>query len=95
MNRPASEQVVIQSPLSYTGSAKRLWRIGSDTHPAVRWTLAPLLAVAILLAWCAVTLWYVLFGFILGPWRLIRRGSRKRKQAELRHRELLEQRDNR
>ena len=45
--------------------------------------------VLVLVAWVAVTAWYVVFGILLWPYRLLRRGSRKRKRDELRHREAL------
>jgi hypothetical protein len=48
-------------------------------------------AVILLLAvvWSAVTCWYLLFGLLLVPYRLIRRGDRNRHRTELRHREIL------
>ena len=45
-------------------------------------------------AWMFVACWYfviyVLFGLWFIPYRLLRRGSRKRKQEKLRHREVLD-----
>lgn len=79
----ASEKVIIQAPMSYTGSAKRIWRLGTG------W-LVPLLVVMIAAMWIVVTLWYVVFGLLLVPYRLIRRGSRKQRRDELRHRETLD-----
>lgn len=78
-----SERVVIQAPMSYTGSARRIWRVGP------RW-LVPLLVVAIAATWLVVTGWYLIFGVLLVPYRLIRRGSRKNKREQLRHREILQ-----
>lgn len=40
-------------------------------------------------AWLLVTGWYVLFGLLVVPYRLIRRGQRKDRLRELQHRELL------
>lgn len=87
-----SEDVVIQSPTSYTGSRARIWRMVTGTeNPALRWSLAvPTALLLILLAWSFVSAWYLLFGLFLAPWRLIRRGSRKRKRDTLRHQEVLE-----
>ena len=48
--------------------------------------------VAVLLtvvAWAFITAWYLVWGFLLVPYRLLRRGARKRKVEALRHRELL------
>jgi hypothetical protein len=39
--------------------------------------------------WTAVLLWYVALGLWLVPYRLLRRGARKRKAEALRHREML------
>lgn len=51
-------------------------------------------AALILFAWVFVAFWYVLiyviFGILFVPYRLLRRSSRKQKQAKLRHREVLE-----
>jgi hypothetical protein len=96
----ASERVVIQAPMSYIGSRRRLWRLtcqGRDAtgawHPALRISALTVLYVlvlaAILVAWVLVTGWYLLFSVLLVPYRLVRRGSRKRKLEERRHRELL------
>lgn len=82
MDRLASERVVIAAPFSFSGSAQRIWRVGGG------W-FKPLLAVVIGLAWLGVLCWYCLFGLLLVPYRLIRRGSRKRKAEVLRHRELM------
>lgn len=84
----ASENVIINSPMSFAGSAQRIMRMRR------RWPA--LLAVAVLLvvlAWVAVAAWYVIAFFLLGlitvPYRLLRRGARKRKAEALRHREVL------
>lgn len=93
MSTPQSERIVVQAPMSYAGSAKRLWRATHDRGAAVRWLVViPLVLAMIALAWVAVTAWYVVFGLLLVPYRLIRRGSRKRKLEDRRHRELLERR---
>jgi Flp pilus assembly protein TadB len=40
--------------------------------------------------WSAILMWYLFFGLLLVPYRLLRRGSRKRKIQDKQHRELLE-----
>lgn len=88
----ASERVVTSAPMSFSGSARRsinmLWR---DKHPAFKW-LVGLWAVPLLIGiwWIAVAGWYLLFGLLVVPWRLLRRGSRKRRRDEARHREILD-----
>ena len=84
-----SEKMVIQAPTSFIGSAKRLWKL-TGSNPAVKAVLALPVIALILLAWCFVLSWYVFFGIFLIPYRLLRRGSRKRKKQEQQHREVLE-----
>ena len=65
-----SEKVVIDAPMSFTGSAKRL---GGSTRPLPGGII--IAVPLILLAWVAVAAWYVvavvLFGVLLIPWRLL------------------------
>ena len=79
-----SERVIIEAPMSFTGSAKRIWRLST-----IGWVRA-LLVVLIATAWIIVLLWYCTFGLLLVPYRLVRRSSRKQKRDALRHREMLE-----
>ena len=71
--------------MSFSGSWRR-------TRNALR-PLALFLLVGIPLIacwWALIACWYVVFGVFLVPYRLIRRGSRKRKLADARHRELMD-----
>lgn len=86
----ASEQVIVQAPMSFTGSARRIWRLTADSVGALHVALITLAALLITIAWIVVLLWYCTFGLLLVPYRLIRRGSRKNKRDSLRHRETLE-----
>ena len=94
MSKLKSEKVVISSPLSFSGSAKRIWKITDVDRPAMKALLGLVAAMLILFAWIFVAFWYVLiyvvFGILFIPYRLMRRSSRKQKQAKLRHREVLE-----
>lgn len=94
MSKLKSEKVVISSPLSFSGSAKRIWKITDVDRPAMKALLGLVAAMLILFAWIFVAFWYVLiyvvFGILFIPYRLLRRSSRKQKQAKLRHREVLE-----
>jgi hypothetical protein len=93
--RLASERVIINAPMSFAGAAQRAWRIGEKSG-GKRIGLVPLVIVPLLLVWwTAVLLWYVIFGLLLVPYRLLRRGARKRKAEALRHRETLAALDNR
>ncbi|HRF28696.1 MAG TPA: hypothetical protein PL051_03610 [Candidatus Saccharibacteria bacterium] len=88
-----SEKVVVSAPLSFVGSAQRIWKITKTDNLAVKLLLVPLALALISGAWVFVVCWYfvmyVLFGVFFFLYRLLRRGSRKRKQERLRHREVL------
>lgn len=91
-----SEQVILSSPMSFSGSAKRSWRLTSLTTNQVLKVLLAILAISIIaIWWSAVLAWYVVFGIFLVPWRLFRRGQRKDKKRELQHREVLSAMKNR
>jgi hypothetical protein len=86
-----SEEVVLAAPMSFTGSAQRLWKLTRSTPDNV-WAKAAIHTGVILLIgvmWMAVLCWYFIFGLWLVPYRLIRRGQRKHRMQELRHREML------
>ena len=93
-NKLASEKVVISAPFSFAGSAQRIWKMTDVDNPFLKFILALIAIVLIVFAWMFVACWYfvlyVLFGILFIPWRLLRRGSRKRKQERLRHREVLD-----
>lgn len=93
-NKLASEKVVISAPFSFAGSAQRIWKMTDVENPFLKFILALIAIVFIVFAWMFVACWYfilyVLFGILFIPWRLLRRGSRKRKQERLRHREVLD-----
>lgn len=94
MSKLKSENIVISSPLSFIGSAKRIWKITDVDNPVMKVLLSLVAAALILFAWVFVAFWYVLiyviFGILFVPYRLLRRSSRKQKQAKLRHCEVLE-----
>ena len=87
-----SEQVVISAPLSFAGSAQRIWKLTDQESDAVKYLMMAL-AVCVLIptAWMVVASWYMIFGIFLVPYRILRRGNRKDKVQALRHREQLEQ----
>ncbi len=85
-----SEKVVIAAPLSFAGSAARIWKlVGLSSETWARVLLAIAAVVLIALAWCFVLGWYLLWGILLVPYRLIRRGQRRRKREALQHREMI------
>jgi hypothetical protein len=88
--RLASEDVIISAPMSYVGSAQRIARLRRQVDSGWELTAVTTLVVfLIVMAWLFVTIWYLTWGLLLVPYRLIRRGQRKRRVENLRHRELL------
>lgn len=88
--RLASERVIVNAPMSFAGAAQRSWRIGGDMVGPARWALLAFVVVPLLAFWwTAVAAWYAVFSVFLIPYRLLRRGARKRKAEALRHREML------
>lgn len=89
-----SEQVILSSPMSFNGSAKRIMQIrGTSTGTALT-ALTTLAILLILVAWLVVSVWYlVAYTVMILPtvvWRFHRRNVRKNKAEQLRHREMLE-----
>jgi hypothetical protein len=78
-----SDRVILESPLSYTGSAKRIWRMRNRY----------LRLVVLFLAWDFITCYYLSFGVLLFVpgviWRIWRRSVRREHQNSLRHLEML------
>lgn len=91
----ASEQVVVSAPFSFAGSTQRIWKITKTDNAPFKWfLLVPVALTLIMFAWMFVCFWYVImyvvFGIFFIPFRLWRRGARKNKRNELRHREMLD-----
>ena len=84
--RLESERVVLAAPLSFHGSAIRIWRAVAEGRNGWMGVLAVTL---ITVAWVGVLSWYLLFGLLLVPYRLMRRTQRTGKRNALRHQELL------
>jgi hypothetical protein len=85
-----SEKVVIAAPMSFAGSAARIWKlVRLRPEPAMRIALGTAAILLIVVAWTVVLSWYLFFGLLLVPYRVIRRGSRKRKREALQHREMI------
>ncbi len=90
-----SERVVTSSPFTYSGSYRRIRnKVASVSNPAVKWVLAvPVAVLAVLAMWAVATVVWILSAclfFVSVPWKMMRRGSRKRRRDDLRHEELLE-----
>jgi hypothetical protein len=87
----ASESVVIAAPMSFAGITARIRNAVERVSPSpVKfWVVVPAAVLFVLLAWLVILCWYLIFGLWLVPYRLFRRGQRKRDVAMLRHREFM------
>lgn len=102
MAKLASEKVIIEAPTSFSGSAKRIWKItdiGADNENSaikifIKLITIPTAISLIFIVWSFVIIWYIiiysLFGIFVIPFRLFTRGKRKRKIEALRHREVMD-----
>lgn len=88
--RLPSEDVILSAPMSYLGSAQRIWRLRRNVEPGWQLTAATTaVALLIVLVWVFVTIWYLTWGILLIPYRVLRRGQRRRRLEAMRHRELM------
>ena len=88
----SGSRVAVASPMSFSGSTARtmnlLWH---DRPVALKIAVSSWLIPVILICWWALDLvWYCLFGILLIPYRILRRGSRKRKREGRMYDELLD-----
>ena len=83
-----SDNIIIQSPTSFVGSARRIWLLTQLGRPLLKVVTIPTALLLTAVAWVLCAVWLVFFGVLLVPWRLLRRGSRKRKQEARRHAEM-------
>ncbi|MEY4648496.1 MAG: hypothetical protein RL009_912, partial [Actinomycetota bacterium] len=83
---------IIAAPMSFAGSLGRtlnwLWN-GKELwfKLAIGWWAV---MFVVMMWWMCIFLWYCVFGIFLVPYRLVRRGARKQKIEERRHKEMLE-----
>ncbi|MGH2914442.1 MAG: DUF1707 SHOCT-like domain-containing protein [Solirubrobacteraceae bacterium] len=88
--RLASEDVIISAPMSYSGSAQRIIRLRRHADGGRKLVAITVLAILLIVViWALVTVWYLTWGLLLIPYRVLRRSARKRKLEALRHRELM------
>ena len=90
--KPASASYSISAPMSFAGSAHRIWGITTrHSNPWLTAALGTLAVVMILTAWTSIFCWYLMFGLMVVPYRIMRRGQRKQRVAQRRHNELMNQ----
>lgn len=92
----ASETVIIESPMSFTGSAKRVWKLtrANENAPLRALVLVPVAVLLVSVVWLIVLCWnLVAWTILFFPtvfWRLFRRHSRATKIQQAQHREVLQ-----
>ncbi|MFM8155496.1 MAG: hypothetical protein ACKOAF_05405 [Actinomycetes bacterium] len=91
-----TNHTVISAPMSYSGSLARtknwLW---NNKPAAIKYGIGLwAIPLIIIMWWALICIWYISFGIFLIPYRLIRRGGRKRKREERMHAELLQAMNN-
>lgn len=82
----------VAAPMSFAGATQRtlnwLWH---DKSSGVKFGVGLWAIPTILTGWWGLILgWYVFFGLLLAPYRLVRRGSRKRKREAAMHKQMLQ-----
>jgi membrane protein implicated in regulation of membrane protease activity len=85
-----ASRTVVAAPMSFAGATGRTTNLLWHGRPTAVKVIAFLVAPIILAVWWAtIVAWYLLFGLLLVPYRLLRRGSRKRKREARMHQETL------
>lgn len=88
-----SEKVILESPMSFTGATKRIWpeMMDKNVNKYVKWLLLfPMTLFVLYIVYAVIFTWYMIFGLLLLPFRLMMRSSRNKKKQEMQHRELLQ-----
>lgn len=82
-----ARKVVVVAPLSFARSGARIWKLVRLREET--WARVAIDVAAIMLVWTMVPGWCLLWGLWLVPYRVVRRGRRRRKREALQHRELV------
>jgi len=86
-----ASRTVVAAPMSFAGATGRttglLWH-GRPTTVEVPTVVA--VPSILVLRWSAIVVWYGAFGLLLVPYRLLHRGSRRRKREARMHEETLQ-----
>ncbi len=85
-----ASRTVIAAPMSFAGAVGRTTNLLWHGRPiAVKVVAVGAVPLILIFWWGAIVVWYAVFGLILAPYRLVRRGSRKRKREGRIHEETL------
>jgi Flp pilus assembly protein TadB len=88
----SNKEVVVSAPMSFSGSLARTKNWMWHDLPVAYKVSVGWLAVftTVTMWWTLIFVWYLFFGLLLAPYRLVRRGSRKRKNEAKKHAEMME-----
>jgi len=85
-----ASRTVVAAPMSFAGATGRITNLLWHGRPTAVKVIAIVAVPGILMLWwSSIVVWYVIFGLLLAPYRLLRRGSRKRKREARMHQETL------
>jgi hypothetical protein len=87
-----SESIIVEAPFSFTGATKRIWRVVENTEdPRIKaFVVIPIVVMTLMVVYAGIVMWYIMFGLLLVPFRLIRRSQRNKKLQKAQHKEMLE-----
>jgi hypothetical protein len=92
--KTASQGVVVEAPMSFSGSYKRTMNWRSNLGVANPWGVLALDSGIWLLwlpsVWAVILCWYCIFGLFLIPYRAFRRSSRHATKQQAQHEEMLD-----
>jgi hypothetical protein len=83
----------VAAPMSFAGSGNRILNVIREHDIQNAWVRALAwtgIIFAVMLAWIVVLVWYLTFGLLLVPYRIVRRSQRKQNIQDRKHHELLE-----
>jgi uncharacterized membrane-anchored protein len=85
-----ASRTVVAAPMSFAGAVGRMTNLLWHGRPVYVKVLGIVLIPLTLTLWFgAIIVWYAAFGLLMAPYRLVRRGSRKRKREGRMHQETL------
>jgi hypothetical protein len=88
--RMDGSRTVVAAPMSFAGAVGITTNLLWHDRPIVVKVFGVFGVPAIVgLWWILIVVWYAVFGLFLVPYRLVRRGSRKRKREARMHQETL------
>lgn len=85
-----STQMVLSAPMSFVGAGARMRRLFKRLSWKKKLLAYVPFVMILTLWWTFIMSWYVVFGMLVVPYRLFRRGHRRRRMEDQRQYELIE-----